>query len=298
MSEIWRELEGFSKYKFSNTGKVWSKSSNKEMFLKAKCTGYVVITLVNDDGNKCTMMVHRLIALTFIPNPENKPTVNHKNHNRGDNRVENLEWATMAEQNNDKKKQSSEITRCGRTWPVWRCSLDGEKLEYYEKISDAEKWLYINIRAKRTTSGKRISDVCRNKRKTAYGFKWIFDTSEEKIFENEIWKDIPKEFLKGNIGYKISDQGRIKKSENNGIFKGTIHDAGYKVVTIGSGKGRTHLIHRLVAKVFLPNYYGKPFVNHKDHDKTNCKLYNLEWVTPQENVIAAVKHYSKLKNNF
>ncbi len=56
-----------------------------------------------------------------------------------------------------------------------------------------------------------------------------------------------------------------------------------------------HLNHRLVAQVFLPNYYGKSFVNHKDHDKANCKLYNLEWVTPHENAIAAVKHYSKLK---
>tara|TARA_B100001175_G_scaffold308698_1_gene309434 strand:+ start:2088 stop:2975 length:888 start_codon:yes stop_codon:yes gene_type:complete len=295
MSEIWRELEGFSKYKFSNTGKVWSKHYNKTILFDLKRGGYARITLINDEKKQKHFSVHRLIALTFIPNPENKPTVNHKNHNRADNRVENLEWATMAEQNNDKKKQSSEITRCGRTWPVWRCSLDGEKLEYYEKISDAEKWLYINIRAKRTTSGKHISYVCRNKRKTAYGFKWIFDTSEEKIFENEIWKDIPKEFLKGNIGYKISDQGRIKKSENNGIFKGTIHDAGYKVVTIGSGKGRTHLIHRLVAKVFLPNYYGKPFVNHKDHNKANCKLYNLEWVTASENTKLAVQFYSSKK---
>tara|TARA_B100000902_G_scaffold166637_1_gene161458 strand:- start:33 stop:929 length:897 start_codon:yes stop_codon:yes gene_type:complete len=298
MTEIWKELEGFSNYKFSNTGKVWSKHYKKTLLFDLKNGGYAKISLYNDDEKKQKHFgVHRLIALTFIPNPENKPTVNHKNHNRADNRVENLEWATMAEQNNNKKKQSSEITRCGRAPPVWRCSLDGEKLEYYKKIVDAEKWLDINI-GKIKTGGKRaenISKVCRNKRKTAYGFKWIFDTSEEKKFENEIWKDIPEEFLKGNIGYQISDQGRIKKSGDNRIFKGNLHNAGYKVVTIGSGKGRSHLIHRLVAKVFLPNYYGKPFVNHKDHNKANCKLYNLEWVTASENAKLAVQFYSSEK---
>ena len=78
-------------------------------------------------------------------------------------------------------------------------------------------------------------------------------------------------------------------------MKGNTHDAGYKVVTIGSGKGRTHLIHRLVAKVFLPNYYGKPFINHKDHNRANCKLYNLEWVTASENAKLAVQFYSSEK---
>ena len=291
MSEIWRELEGFSKYKFSNTGKVWSKSSNKEIFLKAKCTGYVVITLVNDDGNKCTMMVHRLIALTFIPNPENKPTVNHKNHNRGDNRVENLEWATMAEQNNDKKKPLRYIG----TRAVWRCSLDGKKLEYYKTVRDAEDWVFEN-KGSQNASG-HISAVCLNKRNTACGFKWIHDTSEEKIFENEIWKNIPKELVNGYTGYKISSYGRIKNIKKNQFLRGHLSSTGYRCVGIGSisKKGKSHLLHRLVAQVFLPNYYGKLFVNHKDHDKTNCKLYNLEWVTPKENAIAAVKHYSKLK---
>ncbi len=293
MPEIWKELEGFSKYKFSNTGKVWSKHYKKILSIESRRGGYARIRLNNNDNIYKTFSVHRLIALTFIPNPENKPTVNHKNHNRGDNRVENLEWATMTEQNNDKKKQSSEITRCGRAPPVWRCSLNGEKLEYYKKLADAEKWLDINMG--KSNRGSNICAVCRNKRKTAYGFKWIFDTSEEKIFENEIWKDIPKEFIKGNIGYKISDQGRIKKYGKNKILKGNTHDAGYKVVTIGSGKGRTHLIHRLVAKVFLPNYYGKPFINHKDHNKANCKLYNLEWVTASENAKLAVQFYSSEK---
>jgi len=290
MPEIWKELEGFSKYKFSNTGKVWSKSSNKEMSLDLKQSGYARISLYNDDEKKQkTLSVHRLIAITFIPNPENKPTVNHINHNRADNRVENLEWATMAEQNNDKKEASKEVIskRLNNSRAVWRCSLDGTKLELYKKIDDAKKWLS----EKNGSKHYNITKACKNKIKSAYGFKWIYDTSSEDKFENEIWKDLPPELVKGTKGYKISDQGRVKNHRGR-ITEGHSHSDGY----IGLKVSRKHyLLHRLVAQAFLPNYYGKSFVHHKDHDKTNPKLYNLEWVTASENAKLAFQFYSSKK---
>ena len=286
--EIWKELEGFSRYKFSNTGKVWSKKWRREKSLRTKLGGYVRMNFYNDKGCNQSMLVHRLIALAFIPNPENKKTVNHKNHNRADNRVENLEWATVSEQNNHSRKPSKERNRLRSNRSVWRCSIDGKKLEYYESITNGAEWIAKNKGIKVRSGVASITSVCRNKRNTAYGFKWIYDTSDENIFENEIWKNIPKELVKGSSNYKISDQGRIKNPKGK-ILKGGVNN-GYKNVCIGKCKHR--LIHRLVAQVFLPNFYNKPFVNHKDHNKANCKLYNLEWVTPSENGIAAVKHYS------
>ncbi len=289
MSEIWKELEGFSKYKISNTGKIWSKSWNREMSLKPELQGYVRMELRNDDGKPQKHFVHRLVALTFIPNLEKKPTVNHKNHNRADNRVENLEWATVTEQNNHSRKASKEVTRLIGARAVWRCSLDGKKIEYYETIQDAEKWILDNKGNKRAQGN--ITNVCRNKQKTAYGFKWVYDTSEENIFENEIWKDIPKELIRGRLDYQISDKGRIKNPK--GKFLKGVENNGYRRVGLGQSN---YSIHLLVAQVFLPNFYNKPFVNHKDHNKANCKLYNLEWVTPSENNIAAVNHYSSKKD--
>ena len=214
----WKELTGFSKYLFSSAGKIWSKKKHTETSLSYSSDGYLKVGLTNDEGRCVSTGVHRLIALAFIPNPENKPTVNHKNHDKTDNRVENLEWATVTEQNRHRRKPPHEIQRLVSSRKVWRCSLDGEKLESYETMRDAAKWVFDEglTSVKDFNNGNNIKTkicaVCqkRYQRKTAYGFKWIYDTSSEDKFENEIWKDLPSDLVRGTKGYQISDQGRVK----------------------------------------------------------------------------------------
>lgn len=294
----WKELTGFSKYLFSSAGKIWSKKKHTETSLSYSSDGYLKVGLTNDEGRCVSTGVHRLIALAFIPNPENKPTVNHKNHDKTDNRVENLEWATVTEQNRHRRKPPREIQRLVSSRKVWRCSLDGEKLESYETMRDAAKWVFDEglTSVKDFNNGNNIKTkicaVCqkRYQRKTAYGFKWIYDTSSEDKFENEIWKDLPSDLVRGTKGYQISDQGRVKNHKGR-ITEGH-HKPNYYVWV--SVYPYQYQLHRLMALVFLPNFYNKPYVNHKDHDKTNCKLYNLEWVTPSENSRAAIEYYSSI----
>ena len=140
----WKELTGFSKYLFSSAGKIWSKKNYIEISLSYSVHGYLTAGLCRDKGCRLTAQIHRLIALAFIPNPENKPTVNHKNHDKTDNRVENLEWATVTEQNRHRRKPPREIQRLVSSRKVWRCSLDGEKLESYETMRDAAEWVFDN----------------------------------------------------------------------------------------------------------------------------------------------------------
>jgi hypothetical protein len=81
------DLKNHDGYKITKNGKVWSNKSNK--FLATKiCNGYSIFKDIS---------VHRLVAEIFIPNPENKPYVNHINSDKLDNRVENLEWVTQKE---------------------------------------------------------------------------------------------------------------------------------------------------------------------------------------------------------
>jgi hypothetical protein len=96
MSEIWRTVPGYDgKYEVSNHGNV---RNQKGALLKPFPIhqGYLVVDLCHM-GKKKHIRLNRLVAETFIPNPDNKPEVNHKNGNKMDNSSENLEWSTKSE---------------------------------------------------------------------------------------------------------------------------------------------------------------------------------------------------------
>ena len=95
--EIWKDIKGYDvHYQISNFGRVKSFKSNKILKSKIGSSGYLQIVLCKNCTRK-NQLIHRLIALYFIPNPDNKPCTNHKNGIKTDNRLENLEWATYSE---------------------------------------------------------------------------------------------------------------------------------------------------------------------------------------------------------
>lgn len=94
--EIWKPIKGFEGlYEISSMGNVKSLRRGKTMKTTLN-RGYAYVGL-HKDGFTRKCKVHRLVAETFIPNPENKKDVNHKDYNRSNNNVENLEWMTRKE---------------------------------------------------------------------------------------------------------------------------------------------------------------------------------------------------------
>jgi hypothetical protein len=194
--EIWRNILGYETfYQISNLGMVrsfdrevnciyGSKAIKKSKILNLFTRkGYLLVGL--DDGIKQKQYsVHRLVAIAFIPNPENKRCVNHKNSIRSDNRVENLEWATHSENNLHafrvgkrthpkgmlgKIGSKSNLGNTGALSPfskkVIQMTLDGVEVKIWDAINDAGRSGF---------SHGNIVSCCQGKRLTHKGYKWKY----------------------------------------------------------------------------------------------------------------------------
>jgi hypothetical protein len=90
-------IKGFSKYLIYENGDIYSKYYNKLMSPQKNKYNYLCLNLKNDEGKCKSMRVHRLVALAYIPNLENKREVDHIDQNKTNNHVSNLRWATRSE---------------------------------------------------------------------------------------------------------------------------------------------------------------------------------------------------------
>jgi hypothetical protein len=96
------EIEGYEDYTIDREGKLWSKKTNIFMKPYVNKDGYLYVRL-SKNGKQKTFGIHRLLGLAYIPNPENKPTVDHIDINTSNNSLSNLRWATRKEQQENKK---------------------------------------------------------------------------------------------------------------------------------------------------------------------------------------------------
>lgn len=153
MNESWKDIEGYEGlYQVSNCGRVKSLKFGKEKFLKLRKygRGYLSVDLCKD-GKVKPFKVHGLVAIAFIPNTENKPQVNHKDENKENNCVWNLEWCTNQY---NKEYSSGKKILCVETNKV------------YPSAHEVERQTGIN-------SGNIIK-CCKGKLKTTGGYHWQY----------------------------------------------------------------------------------------------------------------------------
>ena len=175
-----RKIKDFPDYKISITGNVWSMKSRKWLKPANNKRGYLYISL-RKDGKTYTKTIHNLVAKAFIPNPDNKPQINHIDGNKTNNLVNNLEWVTAKENNQhawdiglkeNARKASSEIGKITGKVTIKKAIESRKKkvicLETGQIFNSAtEASRYLGLRDRAVTASIR-----RNSK--AGGYRWIY----------------------------------------------------------------------------------------------------------------------------
>lgn len=170
--ETFKNIEGFDGYEISNLGRTRSFLLIKEgLILKTNINkyGYEIVN-IRKNTKSITKYIHRLVAMAFIPNPENKPTINHKDGNKLNNYLNNLEWNTVVENIRHCHKYGLWKKRFGKNhWlskAVFQYDLDGNIVNGFGGLREASR--------KTGLDRYSITRACKGLKKSYSGYIWKF----------------------------------------------------------------------------------------------------------------------------
>ena len=187
---MWKQYKQ-THYSVSEDGQVKNNLTNK-ILSQSTQQGYKHVTLMIE-GKQKRMRVHRLVAETFINNPMNKPYVNHKDGNRINNNVINLEWVTPSE--NTQHAVNIGLFKSGVAKPVNQYSLDGKLMLTFESASEA---------ARQTGCDQsKITMCCKRQRETANDYQWRYVNDIQDVGK------VQKKFITGKQVAQCDDDWNI-----------------------------------------------------------------------------------------
>lgn len=270
MEEEWKKVlldDKETKYEVSNKGNVKNAKFNKLMSQFTNANGHVFCCLY-ENKKQYNPYVHRLMAEAFLPNPNNYPVVNHKDGNKSNNVLENLEWAL---QGDNVKHAYETVGNKGNQREILQ--FDGP-----DKKNIIKRFETVNDTAAHFKVARQTISLILNKEYTIPGVYIDYAIDKKTIHDKEDFEPI-----KDYPDYLIHRDSRIYSTKMNQFMMFQPRN-GY--LTILFGESREH-VHQVVAKQFIPNPENRKQVNHKDGNKLNNHVDNLEWATNGENQIHA-----------
>lgn len=178
-NEVWKDIPNYEGiYKASNFGRIkmvkrtlidslGKKINKKEHILKPRTGNRYYMIALYKNGKREDLLLHRVIAQTFIPNPENKPFVNHKDENCFNNCSDNLMWCTQKENMNwgtinERMSKNSKSKR-----KVNQYDMDGNFIKQWDCMTDFYKSKGLKLKT-------GIIECCKGRRQSHMGYKWKY----------------------------------------------------------------------------------------------------------------------------
>lgn len=281
-------------YKVNKTGEVYSTLS--KIILKPHVrNGYLTVCLYNGKEDvKKNVPIHRIMGLTYFDENvvnDKKYVINHKDGNKLNNNLDNLEVITTKE--NVQHAHDTKLINVHKK-AVLQYDLKGNFIKEYSAIDDAVKELNIK--------DNHISEVCKGTRKTSNGFIWKYKAEENNNLLDEFNIDEYTQ-ITDFPSYYLNKDGKLYNLKSKKYLKPQLTESGYyKIKLVDGSNSKDYYIHRLVASYFVknPNPDKYDVVNHKDMNKTNNNADNLEWLDNKSNSIHSKQNlksgnYKKVK---
>lgn len=266
--EVWKKISGTNgMYSVSNNGRVKNNKS-ENLISTYEFNGKIYCGIRVDDKTK-ELLLSRILAKAFIPNPHRYKFVIHKDGDFKNVELSNLEWSRQAYE----KKKKPQMPK--NSVSVKQFSLEGKYMTTFNSVSEAAY--------KSDTPYASIFLCCKKKQHTAGGYIWRFGNDNSKVYsrkniikllEGEEFREIP-----GYPLYEVSNMGRVTSKYNkNTLLKP--HKTKYGIITYSLKKDKkTHnkAVAQLMASAFISNPRKYKYIRYIDGNPENVVLSNIKW---------------------